>query len=74
MLEAKDISILLSDDLQDLLQAMILLLEEVQPLEKLELFKMVFLKVVSENSSDDQNRIMAETLCEYKTQLELIKR
>ncbi len=74
MLEAKDISIILSDDLQDLLQAMILLLEEVQPLEKLELFKMVFLKVVSENSSDDQNRIMAETLCEYKTQLELIKR
>lgn len=74
MLEVKDISILLSDELQDLLQAMILLLEEVQPFENLELFKMVFLKVVSENSSDDQNRIMGETLCEYKTQLELIKR
>ncbi len=74
MLEVKDISILLSDELQDLLQAMILLLEEVQPLENLELFKMFFLKVVSENSSDDQNRIMAETLCQYKTQLELIKR
>ena len=62
-----------SEELQDLYQAMLLLLEENEPLENEELFKDVFLKVASEHS-DDHERIMTDTHSEYKTLLDVIKR
>jgi hypothetical protein len=41
---------------------MIMSLEEEDPIENKELLKLIFHKVASEHSSDDHNRIMADTL------------
>ena len=51
---------------------MILSLEE--DLENLELFKLAFREVVRKHPSNDYNFIMAETIIEYRTQLELKNR
>ena len=63
----------LSEELQDLYQAMLMLIQETEPLENEELFRDVFNKVASEHS-DDPNRIMTDTHSEYKTKLDVIKR